>query len=58
MGLLLLGIGTYVGIIAAVWMVSTAFADGGIWGVILLIAWIFFWMWVASETCGDSKKKR
>ena len=56
MGLLLLGIGTYVGIIAAVCMVSTAFADGGIWGVILLIAWIFFWMWVASETCGGKKK--
>lgn len=56
MGFLLLGIGTYVGILAAVWMVSTAFAAGGIWGVILLIAWIFFWMWVASETCNDKKK--
>ena len=56
MELLLLGIGTYVGIMAAVWMVSTAFADGGIWGVILLIAWILFWMWVASETCGGKKK--
>lgn len=55
MELLLLGIGTYVGIMAAVWMVSTAFADGGIWGVILLIAWIFFWMWVASKICSKNK---
>ena len=54
--LILLGLGTYFGVMAAVWMVSTAFADGGIWGVILLIAWIFFWMWVASETCGGKKK--
>lgn len=38
MGLLLLGIGTYVGLIAAVWMVSSAFADGGILGVIGLFA--------------------
>lgn len=56
MGLLLLGLGTYVGIIAAVWMVSSAFADGGVLGVIGLAAWIFFWMWVASETCGNKKK--
>lgn len=55
MELLLLGIGAYVGIMAAVWMVSTAFADGGIWGVILLIAWIFFWMWVASKICSKNK---
>lgn len=55
MELLLLGIGTYVGIMAAVWMVSTAFADGGIWGVILLIAWIFFWMWVESKICSKNK---
>lgn len=54
--LILLGLGTYFGVMAAVWMVSTAFADGGVWGVILLIAWIFFWMWIASETCGDKKK--
>ena len=56
MGLLLLGIGTYVGILAAVWMVSSAFADGGIWGVIGLFIWILFLMWVASETCNDKKK--
>lgn len=56
MGFLLLGIGTYVGILAAVWMVSSAFADGGILGVIGLFAWIFFWMWIASETCTDKKK--
>lgn len=56
MELLLLGLGTYFGIMAVVWMVSTAFADGGILGVILLIAWIFFWMWVASETRGGKKK--
>ena len=55
MGLLLLGIGTYVGIIACVWMISSAFAGGGILGVIGLVAWIFFWMWVASETCNDKK---
>lgn len=55
MGMLLMGLLTYVGIIAAVWMVSSAFADGGILGVIGLVAWIFFWMWVASKTCGDGK---
>lgn len=54
--LILLGLGTYFGVMAAVWMVNTAFADGGVWGVILLIAWIFFWMWIASETCGGKKK--
>ena len=56
MELLLLGLGTYVGIIAAAWMVSSAFADGGVLGVIGLVAWIFFWMWFASETCGNKKK--
>lgn len=55
MGLLLLGLGTYVGIIAAVWMVSSAFADGGVLGVIGLAAWIFFWMWVASKICSKNK---
>lgn len=55
-GLILLGLVTYFGVMAAVWMVSTAFADWGVWGVILLIAWIFFWMWIASETCGGKKK--
>lgn len=55
MGMLLMGLLTFVGIIAAVWMVSSAFADGGILGVIGLIAWVFFWMWVASKTCGDDK---
>lgn len=54
--LILLGLGTYFCVMAAVWMVSTAFADGGVWGVILLIAWIVFWMWIASETCGGKKK--
>lgn len=58
MGMLLMGLLTYVGIMAAVWMVSTAFADGGIWGVLLLVGWIFLWMWVASETCGDKGKKK
>lgn len=58
MGMLLMGLLTYVGIMAAVWMVSSAFADGGIWGVLLLIGWIFFWMWVASETCGGDKGKK
>lgn len=56
MGMLLMGLLTYVGIIAAVWMVSSAFADGGIWGVIGLIAWIFFWMWVASKSDSGRKK--
>lgn len=55
--LLLMGLGTYFGIMAVVWMVSTAFADGGIWGVFFLVGWIFFWMWVASKTCGDNGKK-
>ena len=58
MGTLLMGLLTYVGIIAVVWMVSSAFAEDGIWGVIGLIAWIFFWMWFASETCGDKGKKK
>lgn len=58
MGNLLMGLLTFVGIIAAVWMVSSAFAEGGIWGVILLIGWILFWMWFASETCGDGKGKK
>lgn len=58
MGMLMMGLLTYLGIMAAVWMVSSAFADGGIWGVLLLIGWIFFWMWVASETCGDKGKKK
>jgi len=56
MGFLLLGIGTYVGIIAAVWLVSSVFADGGILGVIGLFVWIFFCMWIASKTCNDKKK--
>ena len=55
MKLLLLALATYVGILAAVWMVSSAFADGGIWGVIGLFAWIFFCMWIARESAKDKK---
>lgn len=55
MEMLLLGIGTYVGILAAVWMVSSAYASGGIWGIVGLIAWIIFCMWLASKL--SSKKK-
>lgn len=58
MGLLLLGIGTYIGIIACVWAISSAFAEGGVLGVIGLFVWLFICMWIASESCGDDKKKR
>lgn len=55
MGMLLLGIGIYVGILAAVWMVSSAYASGGIWGIIGLIAWVIICMWIA---CKLSNKKK
>lgn len=58
MGLFLLGIGTYVGIIACVWMISSAFRDGGVLGVIMLIAWIFICALIASVSHGDDKKKK
>lgn len=53
--LLLLGLGTYLGIMAVVWMVGTAFDNGGARGVILLVAWVLFCMWVASKICRGKK---
>ena len=53
MGFLLLGLVTYIGIIASVWAISTVFADGGTLGVIGLFAWILFCMWFARETGKD-----
>lgn len=57
MGLLLLGTGTYVGIIACVWMVSTAFEAGGIFGVLGLIALCIIGLLIASATYDDGKKR-
>lgn len=53
--LLFLGLGTYLGIMAAVWMVGKAFDNGGACGIIFLAAWVLFWMWVASKICNKNK---
>lgn len=37
-------------------IVGSAYEAGGIWGILGLIAWIFFWMWVASKSDKDKKK--
>lgn len=55
MEMLLLGLGTYIGILAAVCVVSSAYASGGIWGIIGLIAWVIICMWIA---CKLSNKKK
>lgn len=58
MGFLLMGLLIYVGIIGAVWMVSSAFRDGGIWGILFLVAWIIFCIWLASKSSNDKGKKK
>lgn len=53
MKLILLFLGTYLGIMAALGALSIAFEDGGIWGVIGLVVWILFIRWAAKKICGD-----
>lgn len=58
MRLLLMGVATYVGIIACVWMVSSVYRDGGTFGVIGLFALIIFGLWIGSNTNDNGKNKK
>ena len=62
LGMLLMGFLLYLAIVggfsAVSFLFGSAFEAGGWLGVIGVVAWIFFWMWVASETCGDKGKKK
>jgi len=56
MGLFLCGLGTFFGIMAVVWLVNSAFADGGILGILGLIVWFFFVMWIARESYNNKEE--
>lgn len=45
--MLLLGIATYVSILACVWMLSAAYAAGGVSGIVSLVVWVFICGWIA-----------
>ena len=54
MGLLLMAVGTFIGILTCVFAVSEAYASGGVLGIAALIACVFFALWIADQ---DLKKK-
>lgn len=56
MGLFLLGIGTYFGIMACVWMISSAYRDGGVLGIIVLFVWALICLLIAKSSYKGNKK--
>ena len=48
-GLILLSIGTFVGIMVCVFAVSEAYASGGILGILALIGCVIFSLWIAAK---------
>lgn len=62
MGFLLMGVLLFLGIVggfsAVSFLFSSAFRDGGIWGILFLVAWIIFCLWVASKSSNDKGKKK
>lgn len=62
LGMLLMAVLFYLAIVcgfsAVSFIVGSAYEAGGIWGILGLIALIFFLMWVASKTGGDKNKKK
>lgn len=60
-GMIMMGILLYLAIVggfsAVSFLFGSAFEAAGIWGIIGLIAWIIFWMWIASKSNDKGGKK-
>lgn len=56
MELLLFAGGTYLGIMAGVWLINAAFTDGGVLGILGIFAAIIAGLWIGKATEDDSKK--